>query len=55
MGFIHSGLDEANDFGKKEGPLVGIVAAPVIVAANLITGPFKGIKKVGGAMIGKEK
>ena len=55
MDFIHSGLDEANDFGKKEGPLVGIAAAPFIVVANIITGPFKGIKKVGDAMIGNDK
>jgi hypothetical protein len=50
--FPASGLDVANDFGKKKGPLAGIAAAPFIVAANIIAGPFKGIKKVGDTMIG---
>lgn len=50
-----SGLDEANDFGKKYGPLAGIAASPFIVVGNIITGPFKGVKRVGDALVGKDK
>jgi hypothetical protein len=53
--FFASGLDAANDFGKENGPLAGIAAAPFIVGANIIAGPFRGIKKVGDVMIGKKK
>ncbi|XP_060597637.1 uncharacterized protein LOC132751484 isoform X2 [Ruditapes philippinarum] len=49
------GLDAANDFGKENGPLAGIAAALFIVGANIIAGPFRGIKKVGDVMIGKKK
>ncbi|XP_045172524.2 uncharacterized protein LOC123534367 [Mercenaria mercenaria] len=48
------GLDEANDFGKKHGPLAGIAATPFIVVGNILAGPFRGIKRVGDAMVGKD-
>jgi hypothetical protein len=49
--FFASGIMSADDFEKKNGSF-GSVAWPFIVGYNIISGPLKGIKKVGDVLIG---
>lgn len=48
---VGKGIMSADDFEKKNGSF-GSVAWPFIVGYNIISGPLKGIKKVGDVLIG---